>query len=377
MNSNRRNFLKILTASLISSNLAACTHKKFFNPDDEIILSGGSYGSTNSLKNALVVINLSQQGKRVINTPFLPHDIIINPNNKYSVFCFEKNGTNACEINLITKNTTRTFKASDNHLFSGHACFSNDGEFIYCVENNIDTYQGSISIINTANLQNVKRLPTLGLSAHQCTLNKQNILTISNTRRSKTNFHQPSLVSIDLKTEKLVERVSLEETDLNCGHFKFTKRNNLIIASKPLSTKSKTLSGGISIRLNEQKITTIKDPATVMKRMIGEALGIAINGKQTIAAITHPDANLMTFWSIKEKKIIKAYGFEKPRGISLSLDKKHFILSYGYKPALVKISAQDLMPLKDTLVQPTLTSGEHIIHWSSVLRDIMPKQVYG
>ena len=377
MHLNRRNFLKAISVSLLGSSIASCTHRKFFNPDEDILLSGGSYNTDGQIQNALVIINLMQQEKRVIDTPFLPHGINIDPNNKYRVFCFEKNGSNACEIDLQTQSITRTFQSANKQLFSGHSCFSKNGELIYCIEKNIDNMQGIISIRNSDTFELTHQLPTLGLSPHDCQLTKDNRLTISNTGRSETNFHQPSLVAIDLKSEKLIERIKLDDKNLNCGHFKITDDNDLIIASAPLDSDDKTLSGGVSIGQHGQSIFTMTEPEVVIQRMTGEALSIEIDERQEVAAVTHPEANLITFWSIKDKKIVKAYGFENPRGISLTLDKKYFVVSYGIKPAIAKILIKDLTPQADSVVQPTLASGEHILNWSTVLRDIMPTRVYG
>jgi hypothetical protein len=377
----RRFFLKLFSVSLISGHLVACTHKKFFNPDEDILLSGGDFADGNTTQNALVIINLTQKEKKLIETPFLPHDILIDPNNKYRVFCFEKNGAKACEIDLQTQTLKRTFHSTENRTFSGHAVFSQDGKKIYCVESELNNKPGSISIRDSKTLEIIKQLPTLGLSPHDCQLSKDNVLTVSNTGKSESGFHQPSLVSINLNTEKLVERIKLEndglyQNSLNCGHFKITENNNLVIASAPTESQNTDLSGGVSIRKQNESISTMTEPDAVIKRMTGEALSIEINQQQTVAAITHPQANLLTFWSIKDKKIIKAYGFENPRGLSQTLDKKDFIISYGKKPAMAKISTIDLSPQPGSIVQPTLASGEHIINWSATLREIMPKRIY-
>ena len=299
----RRFFLKLFSVSLISGHLLACTHKKFFNPDENILLSGGDFTDGSTTQNALVIINLTQKEKKLIETPFLPHDILIDPDNKYRVFCFEKNGPKACEIDLQTQTVKRTFHSTENRTFSGHAAFSRDGKKIYCVESELNNKLGSISIRDSKTLEIIKQLPTLGLSPHDCQLSKDNVLTVSNTGKSESGFHQPSLVSINLNTEKLVERVKLENDELNCGHFKITENNDLVIASAPVDSQSTGLSGGISIRRQNESITTMTEPDVVIKRMTGEALGIEINQQQTIAAITHPQANLLTFWSIKDKKL--------------------------------------------------------------------------
>lgn len=378
---NRRNFLKAISASLIGSSIVACTHKKFFNPDEDILLAGGRLQDENKQQNLLAIINLTQREKRLIETPFLPHGIYIHPGNKYRVFCFEKNGNNTCEIDLQTQRVVRSLQTEQGQVFSGHASFSHDGKNIYCIESNTTNLQGSITIRDTETFDINRQLPTLGLSPHDCQLSKDNILTVSNTGRSESGFHMPSLVSIDMTTEKLTERIKLDtddsvQTKLNCGHFKITDTNDLVIASAPVNNENKALSGGVSIRRQNETVSTMKEPEVVIKRMTGEALGIEINQQLSIAAISHPQANLLSFWSIKDKKIIKAYGFDNPRGLSQTLDKKYFIVSYGEQPAMAKISSKDLEPQADSIVQPTLASGEHMINWSKSLREIMPTRIY-
>jgi hypothetical protein len=378
---HRRSFLKLITASLLTGNLLACTHKKLFNPDEDILLSGGSFIDDDILQNALIIINLTQKEKRLVETPFLPHHISIDPTNKYRVICFEKNGDNACEIDLETQTVVQHFRADDNRTFSGHGVFTGDGKKIISIESDRENHQGSINIRDSKTFELMQTLPTLGLLAHDCQLMDNNVLLVSNTGRDESGFHQPSLVSIDLNTEKLIERVKLDDAGLsngglNCGHFKVTEDNNLVIASAPNNTEDKTLSGGVSIRIQDEAIATMTEPELVIKRMTGEALGIEFNQPHDVVAITHPDASLLTFWSLQEKTLIKAYGIENPRGICQTLDQQNFIVSYGEDPAMAKVSTSDLMPQADSIVQPTLASGEHLINWSSTLREIMPKRVY-
>ena len=391
----RRTFLKLLASSLFTASLTpltGCTHKKFFNPDEDIILSGGSYKNNDAIQNALIAINLTLQEKRVIETPFLPHDILVNPNNKYSLYCFEKNGTNACEVDLQTQSVKRHFQSTENKKFSGHASFSHDGKELYCVENNTDdnpnNRSGTITIRDSQTLATKKQLSTHGLSAHDCQLLPDNTLVVSNTGKSEPDSQKPTLVYISLETEKLVEQLSATSDniniDLNNGHFKISQENDLVIASAPLSSQATShvssqdnaLLGGVSIKKHNSQLLTMSKPETVIKRMTGEALSIEISLRNKITAISHPDANLLTFWSIEKKQILKAFGIEKPRGISQTLDGKNFIVSYGNKAAMAQVSTTELTPVVGSIVQPTLASGEHIINWSRTLREIMPKDLY-
>ena len=386
----RRTFLKIATGSLLTASTAGCTHKKFFNPDEDIILSGGSYTDSNVIQPALIAINLTLQEKRVIKTLFMPHEILINPNNKYRVYCFEKNGQNACEVDLQKTIVIRYFQSTEGKNFSGHATFSQDGENLYCIENNIDNNPGkrlgNIIVRHRKTLAIGKQLLTGGLSAHDCHLLDEQTLVVSNTGQSDSK--QPSLVNVALDTEKISKHVQTTSDKihhtLNYAHFEISKKNDLVVSSAPLLQQSNNQnnklitehSGGVSIKTTDSQLITMSKPEVVIERMTGEALSIEISQHTRIAAITHPDANLLTFWSIDKKEIVKAFGIEKPRSISQTIDGKNFIVSYGNKAAMAQISVSDLTPLPDSIVQPTHASGEHIINWSKTLREIMPKNLY-
>jgi len=378
---NRRSFLKLLSTGVIGSTVSStllltqgCSHKKLLNPDEDIILSGGSYEDDDRKQPALILINPLQKEKKLIPTDFLPHGIITDPNNKYRILCFEKNGSRACEIDLLKRTVTQVFNSENNQQFSGHGVFSFDGKQLYTIEMDTNNQQGNIAIRNAKTFELIKQLPTLGLTPHDCQLLKDNTLVVSNTGQDKSKFHQPSLVYINLKTEKLIQRKKLDDDSLNCGHFEINQNNDLVIASAPVDKK--TIIGGISIETAGQAMTTMKEPIEVIQRMQGEALGISINDAHHVIAVTHPQGNLLSFWSLKNKKIIKAIGIENPRGIEQTLDKRNFIVSYGNSPAMANITINNLVPQADSIVQPTHTSGEHILNWSRNLREIMPTNVY-
>ncbi len=117
-------------------------------------------------------------------------------------------------------------------------------------------------------------------------------------------------------------------------------------------------------------------PEVVINRMTGEALSIAIDDKQNIAAVTHPEANMVTFWSIDKRELIKAMSVPEPRGVTLSLDEKSFIISYDINTSVILVSMKSLEARTDSIMQPSYLSGEHIYNWSKILTEIMPKNVY-
>ena len=371
---DRRQFLKLITLGSISGAVGlpittACSQRKFLNPDENIYLSGGSYDNQGTRAFALIAINTEQRKEHVIPCDFLPHEIIIHPEDNYTVFCFEKDGANACTIDLNSERVINSFQAADNHHFSGHAVFDGNGR-LFTIEIEQQTKQGKISIRDASTFDIFKQLPTLGLSPHDCQLT-ESTLAVSNTGQDATGFHQPSLVFIDIASEKLLSRLKLDDDELNAGHFDTTYDNKLVIASAPVDQSASEAVGGVSIQSNEHSVITMTSPEDLIGRLKGEALGISVSPEHGIAAITHPDANLLTFWSLKDApgdaSFIKAIEMDNPRGVIQALDGNSFVISYGRNPAMVNIEISGLAGQAETIMSPTSATGEHLLNWSARL----------
>ena len=63
--------------------------------------------------------------------------------------------------------------------------------------------------------------------------------------------------------------------------------------------------------------------------MQGEALSVAIHPPTGIAAVTHPDANRLTFWSLRTQGFAGVLELDKPRGVALNADGSAFWVSQG------------------------------------------------
>jgi hypothetical protein len=117
-------------------------------------------------------------------------------------------------------------------------------------------------------------------------------------------------------------------------------------------------------------------PEALTEKLFGGIYTICIDEPHDIAAISHPQANLLTFWSISEQKLYKAMSVPNPRGITISLDEKNYIVSYGIDSNSILISTKDLIADRTSILQPTYATGEHIINWSRTVKNIMPEDRY-
>ena len=377
---DRRNFLKFLSLGCIASPVAimtGCTQKTFYDPNQDVLLGGGRFMDNGRLRYVLAVINLQKKDKQLVELDFLAHGIIIDPNNKKRLIMFEKIGPGAAEVDLNKHVVTRKITTQKNRLFYGHGAFNQSGDTLFCTETYIDNQKGIIAIRDGKTFENLGEFPTYGENPHECQLvNDGATLVVTNAGSASVNQSQPSVTYIDVQTQKLSERVTLTNHQINTGHIGIADDGSLIVASAPKDGLDKTHLGGVSIRSGKQSMLSMTEPDTVVNKMTGEALSVVIDNQRNVAAVTHPDGNMVTFWSVDKRELIKVMELPKPRGVALSLDGQSFIISYDLNTSMIMVDTEDLSVASDSILQPTYMSGSHIYNWSKRLTEIMPADVY-
>ena len=380
MSLNRRNFLKFVSLGCFASPLTAltsCTHQKFYNPDQDIILGGGRFKQNDQLKHVLAIINLQQKDKNLVDMDFLAHGIIIDPNDKKRLIVFEKIGPGAAEINLNDHTVTNKIETSKEKYFYGHGAFNKSGDTLFCTETYLSNHKGIIAIRDASSFEVLGEFPTYGENPHECMLvNDGTTLVVTNAGSASVDSSAPSVTYIDVQSQKLMERVTLTNQQLNTGHIGIAEDGSLIVASAPRKGLEKTHTGGVSIRSGNREMLSMTQPEIVINQMTGEALSVIVDDKHNIAAVTHPDGNMVTFWSVDKRELLKAMSVAKPRGVTLSRDEKSFIISYDVNTSIILVSTKDLVASTDSIMQPTYISGSHIYNWSKTLTEIMPTDVY-
>jgi len=379
MSLDRRNFLKFISLGCLTSTfaLSSCTHRKFYNPDQNIILGGGRFKQNNELRHVLAVVNLQQDENQQVDLDFLAHGIIIDPKDKKRLLAFEKNGTAVAEVDLNTHRQTKKFKTTKDKYFCGHGVFDKTGDTLFCTETYQNNHKGIIAIRDGSSFEVLGEFPTYGENPHDCQLiNDATILVITNAGSANVKDSQPSVTYVDVQSQKLIERITLTNQQLNTGHIGIADDGSLIVASAPREGLEEAHTGGVSIRSGKESMLSMTQPEVVTSQMTGEALSITIDNKRNIAVVTHPDANMVTFWSIDKKELLKAMSVPDPRGATLSLDEKSFIISYGLNTSIILVRTKDLSANIDSIIRPSYISGSHIYNWSKIIKEIMPTDIY-
>lgn len=380
MHISRRRFLSLSSAGLLLPPFSKLAHAglqtEFINPADNIILGGGQFADSEhpeQLKFALSIVNLKQAQHKLVAIDFLAHGIILDPGNSERLVMFEKIGPGACEVDLKSMRMTRDIPTSKDRYFYGHGAFSSDRRYLYSTETYLDTHRGVIAIRDANSFELMGEFPTYGSNPHECQLiDEGKVMVITNGGGTLSSDDVPSVTYVDVNSQQLLERVTLDNSRINTGHMGLDKDGGLVVVSAPREGLAKTDLGGVSIKPRGEAMQTIAQPGGIVSRMKGEALSVAIHPPSGIAAVTHPDGNMLTFWSVNHRRLIKALQLPKPRGVTLTMDEKFFVVSYGAQANVIKIDVRSLTQSKDSNIPATYITGSHIYNWSKTLSEILP-----
>lgn len=332
----------------------------------EVILGGGGFidPATSARKWVFAAVDLASSAVRRADMAFLPHGIAIHPRDRNRLFVFEKIGPGACEIDLASLQVVRPIPVHEGHAYYGHGAVSADGKLLFSTETRLSDQGGRIAVRDSATLEYRGEFPSYGDYPHECRLiDAGRVMVVTNGGGTEDSGHRPSLAYIDVRTRKLLRRLELADERFNAGHVAVEGRSAVVVSAPRRGLPTDQI-GAISVHAPDAALKTMAQPAEVVSRMQGEALSVAIHRSSGVFGVTHPDGNMVTFWTLQRPHLVKVLELPRPRGIALTTDGSRFIVSYGPQTAMVQIPASTLVPDEATRVSDTFLGGSHIVNWT-------------
>ena len=335
-------------------------------------MGGGKYQDINNgeVRHVLSAVDLDAGTKTLTETDFLPHGIHRKPTDTNCLAVFEKIGPGACEYDLATGEVVRMIEPSSGRWFYGHGAYSIDGDVLYSTETVLATGDGLIAVRDSDTLESIGEFPTYGKEPHECKLLDDGRTMVITNGGGDLNGDNPCITYVDIASEKLLEKVRLTNAELNTGHLAINPAGSLVVVSAPRAGLSTAAQGGISIGSPGMTLHTVTKPAAVTRRMQGEALSVVVHSAANVAAVTHPDGDMVTFWSLEDRSLLKVIKLPKARGIELTLDERAFIVSYGTTASLVRIPVATLEPDSASVIDASFITGSHIYNWSRAMSEL-------
>ncbi|WP_456448200.1 DUF1513 domain-containing protein [Thiolapillus sp.] len=332
-----------------------------------LILGGGQYlepgQSAEEMRFVFSVLQPESDQPTLISTDFLPHAVALKPDQPTTLAVFEKKGPGACEIDLNSMTLTRVIETVPERHFYGHGAYSADAGLLYCTESYLDGFKGVIAVRDADSHQLLGEFPTYGEEPHECQLIDDGKVMVVTNGGGRLGGDAPCVTYIDVQTEKLLDRIEMTNERINTGHFALDEDGGLIVVSAPRAGLELTDNGGVSIKPAGAPMVSKTEPADVVARMKGEALSVAIHQGSRVAAVAHPDGDMVTFWSMTDGQFIKVMDFPRPRGICLDTEDTGFFISYGSDTRLGFVDARTLEADESRVRVNTYQSGSHVFNW--------------
>lgn len=358
MSINRRQFL----TTVASLSLTACSDGIRIRPDPNLIIGGGQFlaPGSRSAQFVLSILEFDKQQQQIAPMSFLPHGIHSNPADKQRLAIFEKIGPGACEFDLSSRQVVRPIQALSGHQFYGHGAYSADGKLLYATESAFDTRDGVISVRDATDHRVLGQFPSYGKAPHECKLIDQGKTMMVTNGGGAHGDDAPSLSYIDVASTALLKKITLRNEDINAGHVAINAAGNVVVVSAPRAGLDQRSPGGVSMSTGQDRLLPADAATEIREQLLGEALSVAIHDASNLVAVSHPDGNLLTLWSLTDRRLIKTIQLPGPRGVELSSDQSSFIVSFGSQASVLKIPVDTLEPDSKSTYSGTFITGSHI-----------------
>jgi hypothetical protein len=177
----------------------------------------------------------------------------------------------------------------------------------------------------------------------------------------------PSVVYVDVATERLLDKLEFDAQNINAGHLAITSKGGLAVVSAQREGLPAEESGGITLKLDNGDFHTLTEPVDIVQRLSGETLSVCIHEASGVVGTTTPDGNLLAFWELGTGTLLRHYDLQNPRGIEVTQDGEFFVVSYGLgepPEALCLLSVSTLDMMSGCSIAPTGITGSHLFSYS-------------
>ncbi|MFO0726687.1 MAG: DUF1513 domain-containing protein [Myxococcota bacterium] len=304
-----------------------------------------------------------------IELPFHMHGFAGHPLERRYAAVFEKKGPGAAIVDLERSQVVQPLAPAKGRQFYGHGAYSPDGALLFGTETVPEAKSGVIAVRDVrAGYREIAHFASHGSAPHDCHLvddGKVMVIAHGGSAAEEKNQDPPSVTWVDVKTEKLLDKLYIPAPHLNAGHLAIGKNGDVAVVSAPRKGRAALDNGGITLRPHGERAKTLSAPEQVVRQLVGEVLSVALHeGTRTIAA-TNPDGNLLTFWHVPQGLLRRSVTLEKPRGVVVTPDQRWFAVTHGDAiPRVSFFSTAELAVRDRPDIQDAKLTGSHIYNWA-------------
>lgn len=327
------------------------------------LFGGGQYLSAGDTRYVLAAIDLDAESPSpsLVELPFLPHAMSVDPRDGVTAAVFEKQGPGAALVDLATMTVRAPIETPPTRAFYGHGAHAPDGAVLYATETHLDAARGGAVVVRDATtLRELGVVPTHGASPHDCMLVEGGAVMIVANGGGALDGRPPSVTYVEVATGRLLDDVRLDDATLNAGHLALGPAGELVLVSAPRQGQTgPDARGGVSLRRGPQ-LSRLSAPPAVAARMTGETLSVLVDVARREVLATQPTGHFVTRWGLDDGELRGAIELTNPRGLARSLDDAWVLVAHSTARSvrLTALDARTLAPV-GWWVEPSFVSGSH------------------
>ncbi|MBQ0729568.1 MAG: DUF1513 domain-containing protein [Oleispira antarctica] len=272
---------------------------------------------------------------------FRGHGLCQNPILTEQIIMFSRRpGTQGIRFNSSTGTIDGSFTSAKNRHMHGHGCYSLDGKKLYCVESEISTGQGKITVRDGNSLALINEFDSHGIGPHEIAMMPDGItlvvangglLTHPDSGRKVLNYEtmRSTLSYINSNTGALISEHFVAESKASIRHLDVAEDGTVAIAlqvqRQAMSDNHLTSLAAVHQAGQEIKVLTAPEALTVK---LNDYMGsVKIHSPSRTAAFTSPKGDLVLFWHLDDLSLQGYHAFNDVCGLAISQDNKYFVLS--------------------------------------------------
>lgn len=294
-------------------------------------------------------IPVQQRGHVMILTSDIP-DI--------AVMAAQRPGKISYVIDLKQKKMVKQFTSSKGYHFYGHGIFMNKGTELWMTENNDQTAKGKVVKRSFPRLEIIGEFPTEGFAPHELKLleggkklviangGTTDIEVIQNTTVYRKDLIQSTVSYFDVEKESLISDTSCPYKNLSIRHLDVHLPSNTVITTiKEYDSSNKKTYSPLLYQTAGGPLKAFYAPEDEIQKMNSFCLSVTVNEPMNQVGSTAPNSDLVAFWDLKEKKLIKTIKMHSPNGICHAKDGNIWIVASS-TGEVAFIDAKTLKPLR-------------------------------
>ena len=273
---------------------------------------------------------------------FRGHGAASDPLNPYRLVMFARRpGWHGVMVDMTTPERIQTFDAAPGCFMHGHGCFSNDGQWLFSTESEIESGIGKIVVRNSQTLTVEHLFDSAGIGPHDLALMPDGkhlvvanggLLTHPDTGRKVLNLDsmRSNLSYLDIRSGQQVDELTLPYDKASIRHLDVASDGTVAVATqlqRQAMEHDELVPLAAVHRPGTRQLQTLTSPDPVLAQFNDYMGSVRINEVSGLVGFTSPRGNLAGFWDIHSGELAGYHAFFDVCGLTVSADQQRFVLS--------------------------------------------------